>query len=110
MPPLPENGLQEKRAAEATLDSLRTNQTEVHLLLIGAAFRPISNSVPMLKLDRHPLGVRVYVLRHRIHEWHAGLAVLAFAAAPAFWACSARRLRCSSASPGSGWSQRTGTT
>jgi lysyl-tRNA synthetase, class II len=38
----------------------------------------------MLKLDRHPLGVRVYVLRRRIHEWHAGLAALAAAAALAF--------------------------
>ena len=38
----------------------------------------------MFKLDRHPLGVRVYVLRHRIHEWHAGLAVLAFATVLAF--------------------------
>ena len=34
----------------------------------------------MLTLDRHPLGVRVYVLRRRIHEWHVGLVVLAFAA------------------------------
>ena len=30
----------------------------------------------MLKLHRHPLGIRVYVLRRRIHEWHAGLAAL----------------------------------
>ena len=37
----------------------------------------------MLKLDRHPLGVRVYLLRRRIHEWHAGLAVLLLAAAAA---------------------------
>ena len=34
----------------------------------------------VLKLDRHPLGMRVYVLRRRIHEWHVGLAVLALAA------------------------------
>jgi lysyl-tRNA synthetase class 2 len=34
----------------------------------------------MLKFDRHPLGVRVYVLRRRIHEWHVGLAVLTLAA------------------------------
>jgi lysyl-tRNA synthetase class 2 len=39
----------------------------------------------MLKLDRHPLGVRVYVLRRRIHEWHVGLAALAVAAVLAFW-------------------------
>jgi lysyl-tRNA synthetase, class II len=31
----------------------------------------------MLRLDRHPLGVRVYVLRRRIHEWHVGLGLLA---------------------------------
>jgi lysyl-tRNA synthetase class 2 len=35
----------------------------------------------MLKFVRHPLGVRVYVLRRRIHEWHLGLAVLALGAA-----------------------------
>ena len=34
----------------------------------------------MLKFVRHPLGVRVYVLRRRIHEWHLGLAVLALGA------------------------------
>jgi len=39
----------------------------------------------MLKLDRHPLGVRVYVLRRRIHEWHVGLAVLTMAALLSFW-------------------------
>ena len=33
----------------------------------------------MLKLHRHPLGVRIYVLRRRIHEWHVGLALLALA-------------------------------
>ena len=38
----------------------------------------------MLKLDRQPLGFRVYVLQRRIHEWHVGLAVLAGAAALAF--------------------------
>jgi lysyl-tRNA synthetase, class II len=32
----------------------------------------------MLKLDRHPLGARLYVLGARIHEWHLGLAVLVF--------------------------------
>src|SRR6476619_783270 len=34
----------------------------------------------MLKFVRNPLGVRVYVLRRRIHEWHLGLAVLALGA------------------------------
>ena len=38
----------------------------------------------MLKLHRHPLGVRVYVLSRRIHEWHVGLACLALAAVMAF--------------------------
>ena len=30
----------------------------------------------MLEFHRHPLGVRVYLLSRRIHEWHLGLAVL----------------------------------
>jgi len=30
----------------------------------------------MLRLERHPFGPRVYVLRRRIHEYHLGLAVL----------------------------------
>ena len=38
----------------------------------------------MLKFVRHPLGVRVYVLRRRIHEWHLGLAVLALGAVATF--------------------------
>jgi len=38
----------------------------------------------VIEFDRHPLGVRVYVLRRRMHEWHVGLAVLAAAAALAF--------------------------
>ena len=33
-------------------------------------------SVLMLKVERHRLGARVYVLGLRIHEWHLGLAVL----------------------------------
>src|SRR5262245_60647105 len=37
----------------------------------------------MLKLHRHPLGVRIYVLRRRIHEWHVGLALLTLASAAA---------------------------
>ena len=38
----------------------------------------------MLKLHRHPLGVRVYVLRRRIHEWHVGLAALTLGSLMAF--------------------------
>src|SRR6266550_3274080 len=30
----------------------------------------------MLRLERHALGPRVYVLRRRIHEYHLGLAIL----------------------------------
>jgi lysyl-tRNA synthetase class 2 len=30
----------------------------------------------MLRLERHPFGPRVYVLRRRIHEYHLGLAIL----------------------------------
>ena len=30
----------------------------------------------MLRLERHPFGPRVYVLRRRIHEYHLGLALL----------------------------------
>jgi lysyl-tRNA synthetase class 2 len=37
----------------------------------------------MLRLDRHPLGIRVYAFRRRIHEWHVGLAFLAITAAMA---------------------------
>ena len=37
----------------------------------------------MLRLVRHPLGVRMYVFRRRIHEWHLGLAVLVLGAAAA---------------------------
>ncbi len=35
----------------------------------------------MLRLERHRLGPRVYILGRRIHEWHLGLAVIAFALA-----------------------------
>ena len=31
----------------------------------------------MLRLERHPLGPRVYILGRRIHEWHLGMAVIA---------------------------------
>ena len=37
----------------------------------------------MLRLERHRLGPRVYVLGHRIHEWHLGMAVIALALAGA---------------------------
>ena len=30
----------------------------------------------MLRVERHRLGLRLYVLRRRVHEWHLGLAVL----------------------------------
>ena len=30
----------------------------------------------MLRIERHPLGPRVYVFRARVHEWHLGVAVL----------------------------------
>jgi lysyl-tRNA synthetase, class II len=33
----------------------------------------------MLRLERHRLGPRVYVLGRRIHEWHLGIAVIALA-------------------------------
>jgi len=35
----------------------------------------------MLRLERHPFGPRVYVLRRRIHEYHLGLAILVVLAA-----------------------------
>jgi lysyl-tRNA synthetase, class II len=38
----------------------------------------------MLRVERHRLGLRLYVLRRRLHEWHLGLAVLV-ADAVAFW-------------------------
>ena len=50
----------------------------------------------MLKVERHRLGPRVYVLGRRIHEWHLGLAVLAgdaVAACCTRWACSRSRNR-----------------
>jgi lysyl-tRNA synthetase, class II len=37
----------------------------------------------MLRLERHALGPRVYVLRRRIHEYHLGLAILALLGAGA---------------------------
>jgi lysyl-tRNA synthetase class 2 len=35
----------------------------------------------MLRLERHPFGPRVYVLRRRVHEYHLGLAILTALAA-----------------------------
>ena len=43
----------------------------------------------MLRIVRHRLGLRVYLFRRRIHEWHLGLAVLA----------GAPRRRCGPADP-----------
>src|SRR6476659_2123141 len=37
----------------------------------------------MLRIERHRLGLRVYVLGRRIHEWHLGVAVLVGLAAAA---------------------------
>src|SRR4029078_9760125 len=45
--------------------------------LPAAAQVPWHSVGTMLRLERHPFGPRVYVLRHRIHEYHLGLAVLA---------------------------------
>jgi len=45
----------------------------------------------VLRLDRHPLGPRVFAFGRRIHEWHLGLAVLALAVgghAAGFWPMS----------------------
>jgi lysyl-tRNA synthetase class 2 len=39
----------------------------------------------MLRLERHPFGPRVYVLRRRIHEYHLGLAVLVALAIGSFF-------------------------
>jgi lysyl-tRNA synthetase, class II len=38
----------------------------------------------MLRLERHELGPRVYILGRRIHEWHLGVAVIALALIGAF--------------------------
>src|SRR5262245_14294079 len=37
----------------------------------------------MLRLERHPLGPRVFVLGQRIHEWHLGVFAIAGAVAAA---------------------------
>src|SRR5260221_12188617 len=45
----------------------------------------------MLRLDRHPLGPRVFAFGRRIHEWHLGVGVLALAVgghAAGFWPMS----------------------
>jgi lysyl-tRNA synthetase, class II len=31
---------------------------------------------PIVRVDRHPLGARLYLLGERIHEWHLGAAIL----------------------------------
>ena len=40
----------------------------------------------MLRLERHPFGPRVYLLRRRIHEYHLGLAILVALAAGSSYA------------------------
>ncbi|MER3488008.1 MAG: hypothetical protein C4307_04430, partial [Chloroflexota bacterium] len=37
----------------------------------------------MIRLLRHPLGPRLYVLGRRVHEWQVGVVILVVAAA--FW-------------------------
>jgi len=39
----------------------------------------------MLRLERHPFGPRVYLLRRRVHEYHLGLAILAALAGGSFF-------------------------
>jgi lysyl-tRNA synthetase, class II len=34
------------------------------------------NVAPIVRVDRHPLGARLYLLGARIHEWHLGLAMV----------------------------------
>jgi len=43
---------------------------------MATAESPWHSVSKMLRLERHPFGPRVYVLRHRIHEYHLGLAIL----------------------------------
>jgi len=49
--------------------------------LSGALRRSSSSVGEMLRIERHRLGLRAYVLGRRIHEWHLGVAVLVGAAA-----------------------------
>jgi lysyl-tRNA synthetase class 2 len=44
---------------------------------MATAESPWHSVSKMLRLERHPFGPRVYVLRRRIHEYHLGLAILA---------------------------------
>src|SRR5262249_32753737 len=46
-------------------------QHELHV-----ASLPCGRGRGVLRIDRHRLGPRVYVLGARIHEWHLGVAVL----------------------------------
>src|SRR5581483_7542557 len=41
--------------------------------------RSMSSRWMLLRLERHRLGPRVYVLGRRVHEWHLGLALVAAA-------------------------------
>src|SRR3954454_8058040 len=43
---------------------------------LADARRYADHGLRMLRLDRHPLGPRVYVLGTRVHEWHLGAALL----------------------------------
>src|SRR3954463_1943387 len=45
-------------------------------LALADARRYADHGLRMLRLDRHPLGPRVYVLGTRVHEWHLGAALL----------------------------------
>src|SRR4051812_6999140 len=45
-------------------------------LALADTRRYADHGLRMLRLDRHPLGPRVYVLGTRVHEWHLGAAVL----------------------------------
>src|SRR3954453_8016394 len=54
-------------------------------VLVAAVQVPWHSVGTMLRLERHPFGPRVYVLRRRIHEYHLGLAVLAALAVGSFF-------------------------
>src|SRR3954464_10907690 len=45
-------------------------------LALAGHRRYADHGLRMLRLDRHPLGPRVYVLGTRVHEWHLGAALL----------------------------------
>src|SRR4029450_251317 len=46
------------------------SQPELHLAALPSGARRV------LRIDRHRLGPRVYVLGARVHEWHLGVALL----------------------------------